>query len=93
MPGNVASMNVVLPIPDDLLQRLGERDAVAREALEALAAEGFRDGRLTGAELRRLLGFSTRDEMDGFLKARAIYDDESLRELEQQQRDLDRLGY
>jgi Uncharacterised protein family (UPF0175) len=86
-------MNVVLPIPDDLTERLGGGDAVARQALEAWAAEAYRDGRLSSAELRDLLGFGTRYEMDGFLKARGIYEDEPLDELRQQQRDLDQLGY
>lgn len=41
-------MNVVLPIPDDLATRLsgGEPD-LARQALEGLAAEAYRAGRLT----------------------------------------------
>lgn len=66
-------MNVVLPIPDDLATRLsgGEPD-LARQALEGLAAEAYRAGRLTRPELRRLLGFATQSEVDGFLKQRGI---------------------
>jgi hypothetical protein len=68
-------MNVVLPIPDDLATRLsgGEPDP-ARQALEGLAAEAYRAGRLTRLELRRLLGFATQSEVDGFLKQRGIDD-------------------
>jgi predicted HTH domain antitoxin len=44
-----------------------------REALEALAIEGYRTGKLSHYEAGRLLGLS-RFEFDGFLKARHIYD-------------------
>lgn len=65
-------MNVTLPIPDDLAARLGEAGDVSRRALEAFATEEYRAGRLTHPELRRLLGFGTHAELDGFLKARGI---------------------
>src|SRR6185437_5180919 len=75
-------MNVVLPIPDDLATRLsgGEPD-LARQALEGLAAEAYRAGRLTGPELRRLLGFATQSEVDGLLKQRGIDDGQTREEL------------
>jgi hypothetical protein len=47
-------MNLILRIPDDLAARLGGGD-IERMALEALALEGYRAGRLTKPELRRLL--------------------------------------
>src|SRR3954452_1706110 len=68
-------MNVVLPIPDDLAEQLGPADDLARRALEALAREEYRAHRLTEAQLRRMLGFETSDELDGFLKARGVFDD------------------
>jgi hypothetical protein len=54
-------MNLILPIPDDLGERLsaGGTD-LARRALEAFAAEEYSAGRLTLAELGRLLEFETR---------------------------------
>ncbi len=63
-------MNVTLPIPDDLAAQLGPADDLARRALEALALMEYQAGRLTEAQLRRMLGFETRYELDGFLKAR-----------------------
>ena len=78
-------MNVTLPIPDDLAQRLGGEDDVARRALEAFALEEYRAGRLTRPELRRLLGFETRYQLDGFLKARGIFEEYTLADLEQEQ--------
>ncbi len=84
-------MNVTLPIPDDLAERLGAGD-LGRRALEALAAEAYQAGRLTRPELRRLLGFEARFEVDGFLKARGINDGMTLEEFEHDRRDLDRLA-
>lgn len=86
-------MHVTLAIPDDLAQRIGEAGPdVARRALEALAVEEYRAGRLTQPELRRLLGFGTRAALDGFLKTRAIYLPYDADDLEQDRRDLARLG-
>jgi hypothetical protein len=66
-------VNVTLPIPDDLAARLGAGGPdLARQALEALAAEAYRAGRLTGPELQQLLGFGTAPEVDGFLRVRGI---------------------
>ncbi|MGH7152372.1 MAG: UPF0175 family protein [Acetobacteraceae bacterium] len=65
-------MNVTLPIPDDLAARLGPAGDVSRRALEAFAIEGYRAGRLTGPELRRLLGFATRGELESFLRNRGV---------------------
>ena len=63
-------MNVVLPILDDLAERLGGAGpALARQALEGLAVQAVRAGRLSRPELRRLLGFETRSGVDGFLRS------------------------
>jgi hypothetical protein len=86
-------MNVTVHIPDDLAARLGEAGDVSRRALEAFGLEEYRAGRLTGAELCRLLGFSIRAELDGFLKAHEVYEDYTLEDLEQEQQVLKRLGF
>jgi hypothetical protein len=39
---------------------------LSRSALEGLALKEYKKERITKAELRRLLGFSTRYELDGF---------------------------
>lgn len=85
-------MNLTVRIPDDLAERMGaDRDALARRALEGLAVEEFRAGRLTQPELR-LLGFGTRMALDAFLKERGIYTDYNQADLAQDLHDLDRLG-
>jgi hypothetical protein len=85
-------MNVTLRIPDNLAERLGAPADVSRRALEAFAAEEYRTHRISKAELRHLLGLATRGELDGFLKARGIFDDYTMADLEQERRDLQRLG-
>jgi hypothetical protein len=86
-------MNVTLRIPDDLVQRLSVGgDDISRRALEAFALDEYRAGRLTRPELRRLLGFETRVELDGFLKQRGIDESMTIAEFERDRQDLDRLG-
>ena len=88
-----ASVDVVLAIPGDLASRLGAgRAGLARRAREALAAEEYRAGRLTRPGLRRLLGFETRAEVDGFLKAHGIDEAMTVAEFERERQGLDRLG-
>ena len=66
-------MQVTLEIPEDLARRLAaDPSGLPRAALEALALEGVRSGRLTTAQARRLLGIQFRYEMDGFLKAHGL---------------------
>jgi hypothetical protein len=67
-------MNVTLTIPDALAARLGAAADLPRRALEALVLEAYRAGQLSNPELRELLGLETRYDMDGFLKARGVYE-------------------
>jgi uncharacterized protein UPF0175 len=85
-------MEVTVHIPDDLAQRLGTAGEIERRALEALALEEFRLGHLTKPELRRLLGFGTRDALDGFLKSHDVFEPYSLDDLARERQDLQRLG-
>jgi len=85
-------VNVTLTIPAALAARLGAESDLPRRALEALGLEAYRAGRLRRPALRRLLGFGTRTEMDGFLKARGVSEGMTLAEFECDQETLDRLG-
>jgi uncharacterized protein YgbK (DUF1537 family) len=87
-------MNLIVQIPDDVAQRLAAAGGdLSRRALEALALEEYKLGHLTKPELRRLLGFGTRDALDGFLKAHDVFETYSLDDLERERRDLQRLGF
>ncbi len=46
---------------------------VTRAAMEALAVEGIRSGKLTVYQGRQMLGIRSRYEMDGFLKAHGVF--------------------
>jgi hypothetical protein len=85
-------MEITLHIPDELAQLLGRAGDIERRALEALALAEYQAGRLTRPELRRLLGFGTRYELDGFLKAHGVNEGMTLEEFERDRETLDRLG-
>ena len=86
-------MHLVLHIPDEIAASLSGGGDVERMALEALAVESYRADRLTKTELRRMLGFRTRFEVDAFLKARDVCEPIDLEEVNRQVRDLQRLGF
>jgi hypothetical protein len=85
-------MEITLTIPDELARLIGSPGDIERRALEALALAEYQVGRLTRPELRRVLGFETRFELDGFLKAHGINEGMTLDEFAREQQDLDRLG-
>jgi Uncharacterised protein family (UPF0175) len=77
-----AAMDVHLDIPEELARRFAPDAAgLARAALEALAAEGVRSGKLTTFQARHLLGIQTRYEMDGVLKAHGVFLDMTLEDV------------
>lgn len=86
-------MQVIVEIPDDMAPKLtvpGQNPA--RTTLEAVAIEGYRSGALTAHQTRRLLGFETRYELDGFLKAHNVWENAySLEDLEQDRRTMQQL--
>jgi hypothetical protein len=68
-------MQITIEIPDDLAATLAASgENPARAALEAIALEAYRQQRLSGYQLRTLLGIGSRYELDGFLKERQVYD-------------------
>jgi hypothetical protein len=86
-------MNLTLRIPDDVASRIAAQGGdLERRALEALALEEFRAGRMSKGDLRRTLGFEVLNEVDGFLKAHGVYDDYSIEDFEREQQAADRLG-
>ena len=85
-------MNITVSIPDDLSERIGTEADLPRRALEALVLDAYRAGQLTRPELRRVLGFETRFELDGFLKDHGVNEGITFAEFERDQETLDRLG-
>ncbi len=62
-------MQVTIEVPDDIAERMRQANGqdVARHILEAYALWAYQTGEIGGGQLRRLLGFETRDEVDQFL--------------------------
>lgn len=80
-------MQITVELPDDIARH----PEPGREALEALAIEGYRSEKLTHHQAAQLLGL-TRFEFDGFLKDRQIYDHAySVEDLQRDLADLDKL--
>ncbi len=60
---------VTVHLPDELLEALAAPGVdISRAAFEALAAEAYREQKISHSQLRRLLGYETRMEFDAFLK-------------------------
>jgi hypothetical protein len=88
-------VNLTIQIPDELARELSAAGGhLSRRALEAFALEEFKSGRLAKPGLRRMLGFSTREQLDGFLKAHAVVEDlPTIADLERERQDLRSLGF
>jgi hypothetical protein len=76
-------MEITLNLPEDVAQGLTAKwGDLPRAALESLALEGYRAGALTQGQVRRLLGFGSRAEVDRFLKQHGVYLDYTVADLE-----------
>lgn len=76
-------MQVTVDIPDQFLPFLvPEGTEASRKLLEDTVAEAYRQRRLTMEQVRQILGFATRMEVDPFLQRYGIcdYTVENLRE-------------
>lgn len=75
-------MEAILDLPDDVARKFAaDASGLSRAALEALALEGVRSGKLTTAQARRLLGIRSRHEMDGFLKEHGVFLPETIEDV------------
>ena len=78
-------MTISLNLPEDVVRHLtAHGEDLTRTALEALALEGYRSGKLTQAQVRRLLGYQTRMEVDGFLKEHGVYLEYTIEDLDRE---------
>ena len=77
-------MQITVEIPDQFAQQLAPADRdPARMALEAMALEAYRDGRISAHQLQQLLGIGSRYELDGFLKGHRVWLEYGAEDLEQ----------
>jgi hypothetical protein len=85
-------MQVNIQIPDDIGRCLTEAGGdLSRTALESVALEALRAGRITEVQLRKMLGLA-RIELDGFLKAHGIYQEYTLEDFEHERLALREIG-
>lgn len=76
-------MQITLNLPEDVAEGLAGKWAdLPRAALESLALEAYRAGALTQSQVRRLLGFASIAEVDGFLKQHGVYLETTVDDLE-----------
>ena len=84
---------VTIGLPDELSDALASRGGdLSRAALESLATEAYRERKISHAQLRQLLGFETRMEVDHFLKDRGVELEYSAEDLQRDLETLTRLG-
>ncbi len=86
-------MLVTLDLPDELAAALlAQGSDLPRSALESIALEAYREHKLSTAQLRRLLGFESRYELDGFLKQREVWLEYTWQDLERDREEHRHLG-
>jgi hypothetical protein len=74
---------VTIALPDELSAALAAPGQdLPRAAFETLVLGAYRERKITTAQLRRLLGFQTRIEVDTFLKSYGVELDYTLDDLE-----------
>ena len=85
-------MQLAIELPEDIAEDLRAKwKDLPRHALEAIALEGYRSGALTESQVRRVLGFETRLEVNSFLRDRGVYYNYSPAELDQEVETNERL--
>ena len=85
-------MQVTLNIPDSLAEQLipmGQEPS--RALLEDALVQAYREERISGPQLMQALGIETRDELDGFLKARHVDIEYSIEELNREREIMEAL--
>jgi Uncharacterised protein family (UPF0175) len=78
-------MQVAIELPEDIAESLRAKwKDLPRHALEALALEGYRSGALTESQVRRVLGFRSRMEVNSFLREHGMYYDYTPSEIDRE---------
>jgi hypothetical protein len=68
-------VQITLELPEDIARGLESTwNDLPRAALESLALEAYRSHALTAAQIRRLLGFETRMQVEEFLAQHEVFE-------------------
>ena len=85
-------MEVTINLPEDVVKVFSAGgENIEREVLEATALEGYREGKLSQAQVRRMLGFQTDMQVDAFLKKHDVPLNYTIEDLEQDRQTLEKL--
>ena len=76
-------MQVLFKLPEDIGDLLKVDQDLARLSLESIALEAYHAEKLSASQVRRLLGFESRFELDEFLNRHGIELEYGHAELEQ----------
>jgi predicted HTH domain antitoxin len=85
--------HITIALPDELSAALAAPGKdLSRAALKALTLEAYRERKISVAQLRQLLGYETRMEVDGFLKSHGVELEYTLEDLERDRETHRQLG-
>jgi hypothetical protein len=74
---------ITISLPDELSAVLAAPgEDLSRAAFEALVLGAYRERKISASQLRQLLGFETRMEVDAFLKSHGVELEYTLEDLE-----------
>ncbi len=85
--------HITIALPDELSAALAAPGQdLSRAAFEALALGAYRERKISVAQLRQLLGYESRIEVEAFLKSHGVEMEYSLEDLERDRETHRQLG-
>jgi len=84
-------MEITINLPEDVVGIFSaDGRNIEREVLEATALEGYRSGKLSQAQVRRMLNLATDMQVDAFLKEHEVYLEYDLNDIKRETEFLNR---
>jgi predicted HTH domain antitoxin len=85
--------HITITLPDELSAALAAPGQdLSRTAFEFLVVAAYRERKISAAQLRQLLGYETRMEVDSFLKKHGVELEYTLEDLERDRNTHSQLG-
>ncbi len=84
-------MEITINLPEDVVGIFSaDGRNIEREVLEATALEGYRSGKLSQAQVRRMLNLATDMQVDAFFKEHEVYLEYNLNDIKRETEFLNR---
>ncbi len=84
-------MEITINLPEDVVGIFSaDGRNIEREVLEATALEGYRSGKLSQAQVRRMLNLTPDMQVDAFLKEHEVYLEYDLNDIKRETEFLNR---